>query len=82
MSLSLEQQFAVTSFETQIQGLSREQALKMLVDLYRQQLQRENAYKELIKAEWEVVPVSPEQKTDVQVEELCDPLDLLDPGIP
>lgn len=52
MPLSLEQQFTLRSFEDQVKGMSREQAQEHLVKLYRQMLQQENMYKEVIKHEW------------------------------
>ena len=52
MKLSLEQQFNLRSFETQVQGLSREQAQTFLVELYRQMMVRETFYKQFIKQEW------------------------------
>lgn len=52
ISLSLEQQFTLRSFEDQVKGMSREQAQEFLVKLYRQMMQQENMYKEVIKHEW------------------------------
>lgn len=51
-TLSLEQQFSLRSFETQVQQMSREQAQKFLVDLYGQMIQRENYYKHFLKHSW------------------------------
>lgn len=50
--LSLEQQFSIRSFETQVQRMSREQAQEFLIKLYEQMLMRENLYKSFIKHEW------------------------------
>jgi hypothetical protein len=50
--LSLEQQFSLRSFESQVQQMNREQAQEYLVKLYEQMLSRENAYKEVIKHQW------------------------------
>ena len=50
--LSLEQQFNVRSFQTQIQDMSREQAQDFLVQLYSQMLWQETTYKKLLKHEW------------------------------
>lgn len=50
--LSLEQQFSLRSFESQVQQMNREQALEQLVKLYEQMLTRENMYKEVIKHQW------------------------------
>lgn len=50
--LSLEQQFSLRSFESQVQEMNREQALEYLVKLYEQMLTRENQYKEVIKHQW------------------------------
>jgi hypothetical protein len=52
MELSLEQEFNVRSFETQVKQMSREQAQEFLVKLYEQMLARENMYKEFLKHEW------------------------------
>jgi Phycobilisome degradation protein nblA len=50
--LSLEQQFSVRSFQTQIQEMSREQAQDFLVKLYTQMIWQESTYKNLLKREW------------------------------
>jgi Phycobilisome degradation protein nblA len=50
--LSLEQQFSVRSFQTQIQDMSREQAQDFLVQLYSQMLWQETTYKNLLKHQW------------------------------
>jgi hypothetical protein len=51
-NLSLEQQFSVRSFQSQIQDMSREQAQEFLVQLYSQMLWQESTYKNLIKHQW------------------------------
>ena len=50
--LTLEQQFSIRSFATQIEQMSERQAKDFLLQMYEQQLQRENAYKELLKHRW------------------------------
>lgn len=50
--LTLEQQFALRSFETQVDQMSREQAQMMLVKLYEQMLVRETMYKGFLKHHW------------------------------
>lgn len=52
MQLSLEQQFSLRSFETQVQKMSREQAQDFLVKLYEQMMRRETMYKHFLKHEW------------------------------
>ena len=52
LHLSLEQQFNIKSFETQVQSLNRDQAVEFLVKLYEQMLRRENMYKEFLKHQW------------------------------
>ncbi|MBE7380962.1 MAG: NblA/ycf18 family protein [Leptolyngbya sp. SIO1E4] len=52
MQLSLEQQFSLRSFETQVQKMSREQAQDFLVKLYEQMMMRETMYKHFLKHEW------------------------------
>ncbi len=51
-NLSIEQQFNLRSFQTQVEKMSREQAQNFLMQLYEQMLARENMYKEFIKHEW------------------------------
>lgn len=52
VELSLEQQFSIRSFETQVQQMSREQAQDFLVKLYEQMIVRENMYKQFLKHQW------------------------------
>ena len=50
--LTLEQQFSLRSFETQVDQMSREQAQEFLVKLYEQMVMRENMYKHFLKHQW------------------------------
>ncbi len=52
IELSLEQQFSIKSFESQVQKMSREQAQDFLIKLYEQMMMRETMYKEFLKHEW------------------------------
>lgn len=52
IQLSLEQQFSIRSFETQVQKMSREQAQDFLVKMYEQMVMRETMYKEFLKHQW------------------------------
>jgi hypothetical protein len=52
MELSLEQQFSLRSFQTQVEKMSNEQAREFLIELYEQILLRENMYKDLLKHQW------------------------------
>jgi hypothetical protein len=52
IELSLEQQFSIRSFQTQVEKMSREQAQDFLIKLYEQMMMRENMYKEFLKHEW------------------------------
>ena len=56
--MSLEQKFNLRSFETQVQQMSQEQAQEFLVKLYEQMIVRENMYKEFIKHQWGLEPIS------------------------
>jgi hypothetical protein len=56
VQLSLEQQFNLKSFETQVDKMSREQAQHFLVKLYEQMMMRETMYKEFLKHEWGIGP--------------------------
>ncbi|HEY9834546.1 MAG TPA: NblA/ycf18 family protein [Stenomitos sp.] len=56
INLSLEQQFSIRSFQTQVNQMSREQAQDFLVKLYEQMMVRENMYKEFLKHEWGLAP--------------------------
>lgn len=52
VELTLEQQFGLRSFETQVKLMSREQAQDFLVKLYEQMMVREAMYKQLLKKDW------------------------------
>ncbi|MBR8835904.1 MAG: NblA/ycf18 family protein [Stigonema ocellatum SAG 48.90 = DSM 106950] len=52
IELTLEQQFSIRSFATQVQHMSPEQAKEFLVNLYEQMVVREATYKELLKHQW------------------------------
>jgi hypothetical protein len=52
LDLSLEQQFNLRSFESQVQQMSHEQAQEFLIQLYQQMMVRENFYKEFLKHQW------------------------------
>ncbi|MFM2062976.1 MAG: hypothetical protein RLZZ507_2646 [Cyanobacteriota bacterium] len=52
IELSLEQQFNIRSFATQVREMSHEQAQEFLVKLYEQMVVREATYKELLKHQW------------------------------
>ena len=50
--LTLEQQFSLRSFETQVERMSREQAQQFLIKLYEQMMLKETMYKQFIKHQW------------------------------
>ncbi|MFM7362922.1 MAG: NblA/ycf18 family protein [Cuspidothrix sp.] len=52
INLSLEQQFSIRSFATQVKQMSHEQAQDFLVKLYEQMVVREATYQELLKQQW------------------------------
>lgn len=54
--LSLEQQFSLRSFETQVEKMSREQAQDFLLKLYEQMMLRETMYKHFLKHQWGLEP--------------------------
>ncbi|NJR50009.1 MAG: NblA-related protein [Leptolyngbyaceae cyanobacterium CSU_1_3] len=56
VELSLEQQFNIRSFETQVEKMSREQAQDFLVKLYEQMLMRETMYRHFLKHQWGLEP--------------------------
>jgi len=56
VKLSLEQQFSLKSFESQVNKMSREQAQQFLVKLYEQMMMRETMYKHFLKHEWGIGP--------------------------
>lgn len=56
VQLSIEQQFSIRSFQTQVQQMSREQAQDFLVKLYEQMVMRETMYKQFLKYEWGLEP--------------------------
>jgi hypothetical protein len=52
MNLTLEQQFSVALFQSQTQGLTREQAIEYLIELYTQMIAQEAIYKDLLRKQW------------------------------
>lgn len=52
IQLSLEQQFNIHSFATQVKYMSHEQAQDFLVKLYEQMVVKEETYKELLRHQW------------------------------
>jgi hypothetical protein len=52
VELSLEQQFSLRSFETQVEKMSREQAQHLLIKLYERMTLRETLYKSALKQHW------------------------------
>lgn len=50
--LSLEQQFSLRSFETQVSRMTLEQAQDFLIRLYEQMLIKDTVYRHLIKHQW------------------------------
>lgn len=52
--LSLEQQFSLRSFETQVEHMSLEQSKHFLIKLFEQMLIREQMYKSLLKHQWQI----------------------------
>jgi len=52
VELTLEQQFSLRSFETQVAQMSREQAQDFLVKLYEQMMMRETMYRHFLKHQW------------------------------
>ncbi len=52
MELSLEQQFNLRSFQTQVAKMSHEQTQDFLIKLYEEMLKRENLYKDVLKHQW------------------------------
>jgi len=52
IELSLEQEFSIRSFETQVEQMSQDQAKEFLVRLYEQMIVQETMYKQFIKSQW------------------------------
>jgi hypothetical protein len=50
--LTLEQQFHLRHFEDSVKKMSEEQAKKMLLKVYSDSIERQNAYSELIAKKW------------------------------
>lgn len=56
IELSLEQQFSIHSFKSQVLQMSHEQAQDFLIKLYEQMMVREATYKHLLKHQWGLEP--------------------------
>lgn len=51
-SLTIEQQFSICSFASQVQEMNREKAQQKLVELFKEMMIMENSYKQLLKQNW------------------------------
>ena len=56
IDLSLEQQFSIRAFETQVDHMSLEQAQHFLKEIYRQMMLKENMYQNFLKHQWGIEP--------------------------
>lgn len=56
IELTLEQQFSLRSFESQVQRMTHEQAQDFLIKLYEQMMLREAMYKHFLKYQWGLEP--------------------------
>lgn len=55
--LTIEQEFLVRQFATQVQGINRDQAEEMLLEMYRQHLVQQSLFRAIIRRELpELVP--------------------------
>lgn len=52
IKLSLEQKFSIRSFETQVRGMSHEQAQEFLIKLYEQMIVKDNMYQDFLRHQW------------------------------
>lgn len=52
IELSLEQQFSISAFKTQVEKMSLEQARDFLVKLYEQMMVKDATYQHLLKHQW------------------------------
>lgn len=52
IELSLEQEFSIRAFQTQVAKMNLEQAQEFLVKLYEQMIVREATYQQLLKHQW------------------------------
>ena len=50
--LSLEQQFSLQAFKSQVSQMTQDQAQDFLVQLYEQMMVRETMYKQFLKHQW------------------------------
>lgn len=60
-TLSIEQQFALRSFESQVAKMSREQAQEFCLKLYEQSMVKDTLYRHLLKHNWGIDSVDPSQ---------------------
>ncbi len=57
-SLSMEQQFSLHAFKTQVSQMDLMQAQDFLLELYEQMMVRESLYREVLRHEWGLEPPS------------------------
>lgn len=56
IELSMEQQFNLAAFETQVKGWNEEETKKALVQLFRHMMLQQNTYKQLLAEKWGIEP--------------------------
>jgi hypothetical protein len=54
-SLTIEQQFSVRSFQSQVQDMSRDQAIDLLIEMYAQMIWQQATYTKLIGQKWGIL---------------------------
>lgn len=62
IELSMEQQFNLAAFETQVKGWNEEETKSALVYLYQQMMLKDNAYKQMLAEKWGIEPPIPSRR--------------------
>jgi hypothetical protein len=63
-SLTIEQQFSVRSFQSQVQDMSRDQAIDLLIEMYAQMIWQQATYTKLIGQKWGILDQGSQPNTN------------------
>lgn len=75
-SLTIEQEFAIQSFNNQVNGMSREQAIAFLKDLHKSYIVQKALYNSLLKKAWNIGAPIMDGSKPTYIESITDNIDV------
>lgn len=74
--LTIEQEFTIQSFNSQVNGMSREQAIAFLKDLHRSYIIQKSLYNSLLKEAWNIGAPIMDGSKPTFIESITDNIDV------